>query len=75
MSPCFAEFNTVLGACEIAGDFMYELKKRITVKSIAYTTSNLIDRGKYYGSVWHNITGEEMYHALGIILKMSIDSP
>ena len=65
------KFSTPLEACGVVGGFMYDLIKCITANSNAYA-----DRKKrnnhFAGSVWSPISVEEMYHALGIILKMSI---
>jgi hypothetical protein len=61
----------LLGACGTAGGFSYELIKRITMNSNAYVRSRLVGN-KFYGSDWKNITVEEMFHTLGMILKMSL---
>jgi hypothetical protein len=65
------KFNTLLGACRTAGGFSYDLLKCITSDSNAYIRSRLVGN-KFYGTEWRNITVEEMYHAIGMILKMSL---
>ncbi len=76
--PCLrpyvsTRFRTVLEAFGVAGGFTYELIKRITANSNAYASKNL-KGSNFAGSFWHPISVEEMYHFLGIILKMSIDN-
>jgi hypothetical protein len=62
-----------LEACGVAGGFTYELIKRMTANLNAYAAKHI--RGNHFaGYSWHAITVEEMYHFLGIILKMSIDN-
>jgi hypothetical protein len=65
------KFDTLLGACGIAGGFSYELLKRITMNSNAYVRARLVGN-RFYGSDWKNITIAEMFHTLGMILKMSL---
>ena len=74
--PCLRKFmdwkfDTLLGACGIAGGFSYELLKCITMNSNAYVRARLVGN-RFYGSDWKNITVEEMFHILGMILKMSL---
>ena len=75
--PCLRKcvdrkFNTLLGGvCGIAGGFSYELVKRITMNSNAYVRARFVGN-KFYGSDWTNINVEEMFHTLGMILKMSL---
>jgi hypothetical protein len=76
--PCLqpridCKLSTVLQACGIAGGFTLELIKRITANSNEYASNHLVG-GKFAGSIWHPIETQEMFHALGIILKMSIDN-
>jgi len=74
--PCLkpyvsTKFRTVLQACGVAGGFTYKLIKRITANSNAYASRNL-KGSNFAGNLWHSITVEEIYHFLGIILKMSM---
>ena len=74
--PCLRKFvdrkfDTLLGACRIAGGFSYELLKCITMNSNAYVRAQLVGN-RFYGSDWKNITVEEMFHTLGMILKLSL---
>jgi hypothetical protein len=65
------KFDTLLGACRIAGGFSYELVKRITMNSNAHMRARLVG-SKFYGSDWKNITVEEMFHTFGMNLKVSL---
>ena len=65
------KFNALLAACGTAEGFTYDLLKCITTNSNVYVQSRLVGN-KFYGSEWKNITVEEMYHTLGMILKMSL---
>lgn len=65
------KFNTLLGACATAGGFSHGLIKWISMNSNAYVCAWLVGN-KFYGCDWKNITVEEMFHALGIILKMRL---
>ena len=67
------KFETLLGACGTAGGFSYELVKRIKMNSNNYVRERLVGN-KFYGSDWKNITVVEMFHAFGMILKMSLVS-
>ena len=67
------KFETILGSCSVAGGFTYELMKRITANSNAYANRHKKEN-RFAGSLWKPILVEEMHHALGIILKMSIDN-
>ena len=74
--PCLQKvvdrkFDTFLGACGIAGGFSCELLKCITINSNAYVGAQLVGN-RFYGLDWKNITIEEMFHTLGMILKMSL---
>lgn len=64
---------TLLGACGTAGDFSYELAKCITMNSNACVWVRLFN-SKFYKQDWKSITIEEMFHTLGLILKMSLVS-
>jgi len=63
------KFDSLLGACGIAGGFSYELIKCITMNSNAYVQAWLVGN-KFYGFDWKNIMVEEMFHMLGMILKI-----
>lgn len=67
------KFTTVLESCGVAGGFTYELIKRITANSNAYVHTKKIGN-QFAGSLWKPIQVQEMFRALGIILKMSIDN-
>ena len=66
------KFQTCLEACGVAGGFTYQLIKRITANSNAYV-DRIKDGNRFAGTIWTPITVQEMFRALGIILKMSID--
>ncbi len=66
------KFQTCLEACGVAGGFTYQLIKRITANSNAYVDKIKVGN-RFFGTIWTPITVQEMYRALGIILKMSID--
>jgi hypothetical protein len=68
------KFSSPLQACAVAGGFTYDLIKRITANSNAYASKSKGTDNRFAGSPWTPITVEEMYHALGIILKMSVDN-
>ena len=58
--PCLRKlmdwkFDTLLGACGIAGGFSHELLKRITMNSNANERARLVGH-RFYGSDWKNIT-------------------
>jgi hypothetical protein len=63
----------VLQACVVAGGFTYQLIKRISANLNAYANGHK-NGNRVGGSLWKPIQVEEMYHALGIILKMSINN-
>ena len=66
------KFQTCLEACGVAGGFTYQLIKKITANSNAYVDRIKVGN-RFAGTLWTPITVQEMFRALGIILKMSID--
>ena len=74
--PCLcpraeSRFETLLGACGVAGGLTYSLIKRITANSNSYVRAKMKGT-KWYGSDWRPIRTEEMYWTLGMVLKMSM---
>jgi hypothetical protein len=63
-----------LQACGVAGGFTFDLIKQINANSNAYVNNNKGNDNCFAGSPWTPISVEEMYHALGIRLKMSVDN-
>ncbi len=51
----------------------HELIKHIMANSNAYASKNL-KGSNCAGCLWYPITAEEMFHVLGIILKLSTDN-
>ena len=63
----------MLEGCGVTGGFMCELIKHILFCLNEYAVRNVVG-GHFAGSFWHPIETEEMFHALGIMFKMSIDN-
>ncbi len=75
--PCLrrgvgSKFQTLLGAAEVCGGFSREFIKRLTAHSNHYAQEHMDGGNRFGGSKWLNIFVQDMYHFLGVILKMSI---
>jgi hypothetical protein len=64
---------SLFDVCGVAGGFIYQLISRIIANSNAYASHHK-KNNRFGGSVWKPITVKEMYHFLGMTLKMSIDN-
>ncbi len=63
-------FKSPLEACAIAGELNREPMSHLLFHCNKYASSHLDESNQFCGYKWTNISVVEMYHFLGIILKM-----
>jgi Transposase IS4 len=76
LKPRVAEsFNTPFECLEVCGGLDYEFVNRLARNSNEYVRKHLLPKnrnGRLHGVPFVNITTEEMYHFLGITLRISL---